>query len=254
MEGKEKPKRKPISKKTRFEIFKRDSFKCVYCGRTPEADGVKLVVEHIRPVVKGGENDYLNLVTACFDCNSGKGKRELSDKSVIEKQRKELELQNIRRNQLLEMKQWRDELIKIKESEIDFFNNELGRLFNRSLNEHGRETVGKLIKKHTLEKCIEMLERVSERTLPEGVDCVTYVWRCLNMDTVCSNDPMLKDTFYIRKIIINRFEVNDNYKKIELKEAIYKNLCAGVDKERIIQEAKSCKSLWTFLDWLTEDF
>jgi len=28
-------KRKPINKKLRFDVFKRDGFQCVYCGRTP---------------------------------------------------------------------------------------------------------------------------------------------------------------------------------------------------------------------------
>ena len=45
-------KRKTISKKTRFEVFKRDSFKCQYCGASaPEAI---LVVDHIDPFSKGG--------------------------------------------------------------------------------------------------------------------------------------------------------------------------------------------------------
>lgn len=28
-------KRKPLSKRIRFEVFKRDSFTCQFCGRTP---------------------------------------------------------------------------------------------------------------------------------------------------------------------------------------------------------------------------
>ena len=47
--------RKDISKKTRFEIFKRDSFTCQYCGR--KAPDVLLVIDHIEPVSKGGTND-----------------------------------------------------------------------------------------------------------------------------------------------------------------------------------------------------
>ncbi|MFX5785200.1 HNH endonuclease, partial [Acinetobacter baumannii] len=45
--------RKNISTKTRFEVFKRDSFKCQYCGRC--APEVILHVDHIHPVSKGGE-------------------------------------------------------------------------------------------------------------------------------------------------------------------------------------------------------
>jgi len=69
-------KRKPLSKKVRFDVFKRDSFICQYCGGTPPA--IVLEVDHITPVSKGGENIADNLITACFDCNRGKGAEELS--------------------------------------------------------------------------------------------------------------------------------------------------------------------------------
>lgn len=69
-------KRKPLSKKTRFEVFKRDSFTCQYCSAKPPK--VPLEVDHIIPVKSGGTNDVENLITACFDCNRGKGARELT--------------------------------------------------------------------------------------------------------------------------------------------------------------------------------
>ena len=78
-------KRKPISKKTRFEIFKRDGFKCMYCGAHPPA--VLLHIDHIKPVADGGKNDIDNLITACEPCNLGKGARllEVTPKSLEEK-------------------------------------------------------------------------------------------------------------------------------------------------------------------------
>lgn len=59
-----------ISKKIRFEVFKRDGFVCGYCGQSPPA--VILEVDHIDPKSKGGKDDINNLITACFDCNRGK--------------------------------------------------------------------------------------------------------------------------------------------------------------------------------------
>lgn len=60
----------------RFEIFKRDDFQCRYCGkRSPEAI---LEVDHVLPRASGGTDDYDNLVTACFECNRGKGARLLT--------------------------------------------------------------------------------------------------------------------------------------------------------------------------------
>lgn len=40
-------KRKGLSPKVRFEVFKRDSFKCQYCGRS--APDVMLRADHIEP-------------------------------------------------------------------------------------------------------------------------------------------------------------------------------------------------------------
>jgi len=69
-------KRKAISKKTRFDVFKRDSFTCQYCGAHPPS--TILHIDHIEPVANGGGNDIDNLITACVQCNLGKGARSLS--------------------------------------------------------------------------------------------------------------------------------------------------------------------------------
>ena len=52
--------------------MKRDGFKCKICGRT-EKDGIKLHVDHIKPVSKGGKTVMSNLQTLCEGCNIGKG-------------------------------------------------------------------------------------------------------------------------------------------------------------------------------------
>lgn len=59
-----------ISKRLRFEIFRRDNHACRYCGAmAPEA---KLTVDHVIPSATGGSDEPSNLVTACADCNGGK--------------------------------------------------------------------------------------------------------------------------------------------------------------------------------------
>ena len=60
----------PIGPKQRFEIFKRDSFTCHYCGR--KAPSITLQLDHIIPVAKGGDNSSDNLLTSCEECNRGK--------------------------------------------------------------------------------------------------------------------------------------------------------------------------------------
>jgi hypothetical protein len=63
--------RQPVSLKLRFDVFKRDGFICQYCGAHPPA--VVLECDHITPVALGGGSEIENLVTACFECNRGKG-------------------------------------------------------------------------------------------------------------------------------------------------------------------------------------
>jgi len=59
-----------VSKKIRFEVFKRDGFQCVYCGKSPPE--ITLECDHLTPKSKGGKDGINNLVAACFSCNRGK--------------------------------------------------------------------------------------------------------------------------------------------------------------------------------------
>ncbi len=90
-----------VRKKDRFEVFKRDSFTCQYCGR--EAPEVVLQADHIHPKSKGGSDDISNLVTSCWDCNIGKGDRKLDDNTAIEKQKRQLDQLQERREQVTMM-------------------------------------------------------------------------------------------------------------------------------------------------------
>lgn len=59
-----------VSRRTRFEVFRRDNFTCRYCGAS--APEVTVTVDHVTPVTLGGSDEPNNLVTACHDCNAGK--------------------------------------------------------------------------------------------------------------------------------------------------------------------------------------
>lgn len=58
----------PVTKRTRYEVLKRDNFTCRYCRSTENP----LKVDHVTPVALGGTDDPSNLVAACQDCNAGK--------------------------------------------------------------------------------------------------------------------------------------------------------------------------------------
>lgn len=55
----------------RYDILTRDNYRCQICGSTAQ-DGVKLHVDHIIPVSKGGKTEPSNLRTLCDRCNLGK--------------------------------------------------------------------------------------------------------------------------------------------------------------------------------------
>lgn len=135
--------RKPLSKKLRFEVFKRDGFTCQYCGHM--APDVLLEVDHIKPVAQGGKNEIMNLVTSCRDCNSGKGARELDDSSVIKKQQKQLTELNDRKEQLKLMLAWKEELAVMVEEQVDVIDVFIQERYDKILSSEGRRIIKSLI-------------------------------------------------------------------------------------------------------------
>jgi hypothetical protein len=75
-------KRASIGKRMRFEILKRDGFRCAYCGETSAT--AQLVVDHVRAVAAGGTSHSGNLITACVPCNSGKSDLALPVAAALE--------------------------------------------------------------------------------------------------------------------------------------------------------------------------
>ena len=90
------------SKKIRFEIFKRDGFKCAYCGKSPPA--VVLEVDHIEPKARGGKDDINNYITACFDCN--RGKRDIPLEKIPSQIQENLDVLREKESQLKEYRRF----------------------------------------------------------------------------------------------------------------------------------------------------
>jgi hypothetical protein len=57
-----------VSKRTRYEVLRRDNHTCRYCRATD----APLTVDHVTPVALGGTDAPDNLVACCRDCNAGK--------------------------------------------------------------------------------------------------------------------------------------------------------------------------------------
>jgi hypothetical protein len=65
-----------LTSSLRYDILKRDGFRCQICGRKISDDpDLILHVDHIIPISKGGLTIWNNLRTLCQDCNLGKSNK-----------------------------------------------------------------------------------------------------------------------------------------------------------------------------------
>ncbi len=61
-------------------LFERDRYLCAYCGEVFRHEDLSR--EHIVPLCQNGENTWMNVVTACKDCNGQKGGRTLEQSNM----------------------------------------------------------------------------------------------------------------------------------------------------------------------------
>lgn len=202
--------RKQISKTLRFEVFKRDSFTCQYCGAdAPEA---VLHVDHITPVASGGDNDLTNLITSCVKCNLGKGATELSDRSAVSRQKAQLDELNARREQLEMMAEWRSGLRSIEAKEADIAVEEMhDHIHPYTLNETGKKIIARVIKRYGLKMVIAGIQKSCEINLKFGPDGNPYqdsVTRAIDnlgrAIRLAGDPPHMHQARYINGIARNR--------------------------------------------------
>lgn len=155
--------RKALSKKLRFEVFKRDRFTCQYCGAAaPEA---VLHCDHMHPVAEGGTNELLNLITACGGCNLGKGAKRLDDRSAIQRQRGQIEELENRREQLEMMLEWRDKSQAAVVDVVEAVATRIGERSNIWPNDAGKADIRRWLKKYSLAEVLAALDEAFDRFL-----------------------------------------------------------------------------------------
>jgi hypothetical protein len=241
--------RKAITKKMRFEVFKRDYFKCQYCGG--EAPKVVLHVDHINPVAKGGKNEILNLITSCVDCNSGKSDRLLSDDTAVAKQRRQLEELGERREQLEMMLQWRDGLSELTDDQKRVIRDH----FQKRVPGYSIKDESKLpsewLRKYTLSKILDAMDLAVDRyvqvedgkpTKNSVEEAIKKIGGILRMGEM---EPDEKRLYYMKGIVRNRMYM-PHYLMADLQRAAR----AGVDIDAIEYEAKTARNWTQFNQWL----
>lgn len=246
-------KRKTISKKTRFEVFKRDSFKCQYCGASaPEAI---LVVDHIDPFSKGGADEMVNYITACQSCNAGKSDRVLSDTTTLQKQKAQLDELNMRRDQLEMMMQWRAGLKEISELEVETASDAWSaNVVGWSLNENGLKTLRSYVKKYGLQGVLDAIEsacdsyiRIDNETGKATEDSVPLAWKKVGgLLAIASLPDDERRLHYVKGILRNRL----SYVPYDVIRHLQDALAAGVSVDAMQLEAKNARNWTEFRNWL----
>jgi 5-methylcytosine-specific restriction endonuclease McrA len=231
-----------IKKQVRFEVFKRDKFTCQYCGK--KAPDVVLNVDHIKPVANGGDNNIINLITSCFDCNNGKSSRELSDNSVIEKQRKQLELLQERREQIELMLEWKKSLASFDNDVLDMVMDYINsKIIPFTLNDTGRSTVSQLLKKFPADKVLDGIDEASIKYLQynkDGLDqnsVELFITKIGGFIYIKGMPPVNQKLAYIKGIGKNRFAFW-NAQKASIILNSYVKACRnyGWDDARILED------------------
>lgn len=248
-------KRKGITKSVRFEVFKRDSFTCQYCGA--KAPDVLLEIDHIQPVSKDGGNDIMNLVTACKPCNLGKSDRALSDDSAIRKQQAQLEELNARREQLEMMLAWRDGLKDLQGEQLEA----VCAAWNKAasgwvLNDTGKQEAEKLLRRFGLRAVLDAIDVAQENYIEYGEDgkgtpeSVTHAWKKVGgICAVSAMPPDEKRLRYVTGILRKRL----SYVPFDVLRTLKAAHRAGVDVDAMVDEAKFCRNWTAFSDWLDEE-
>jgi hypothetical protein len=235
-------KRKSISNKVRFEVFKRDCFTCQYCGR--KAPDIVLNVDHVDPVAKGGSGAIFNLVTSCFDCNSGKSDRRLDDSSEVARQKEQLALIQERRNQLKMLKQWRDECASIELEMLAMVEEEVKNKFSCQLSDYGKKNFSKYIRRFGLTEVLECVRIASEHYS----DVETALDKVPGIAVNRKREQELPGSArapYVLAILKNRFSYVDVRSFWIVMNLALKN---SVEVESVVEIAKNCKRLRDFID------
>ena len=193
----------------------------------------------------------LNLITSCSDCNAGKSDRRLSDTSVIDKQRQQLEELQERKEQIEMMFQWQRGLLDLDDEVIaqlaGFWSEQIPGF---SLNEHGLKELKSLRRRFDISEILQAMKVAVEQyvAFSDGKpthESVELAWKkvggiCVTHKRARDN-PALSRTYYIRGILRNRLNYCNEVMALQL---LKKAVALGASIESLEEHSKSVRN-WT---------
>lgn len=202
-----------ISRSRRFEVFKRDSFKCQYCGAA--APDVLLEADHIKPLAAGGTDELLNLITSCEACNRGKAARELDDNSAVTKQRTQLEKLQERREQLEMMMEWSQGLRDVEQQGFEWVYDHWRSLApGWDLSDQGKKNLRRWCRQFTPPEIVAAMDRAADSYLQFTQDgtvtkeswelAYSKIPGIARVERETKDDPDAREIYRLRGILRNR--------------------------------------------------
>lgn len=228
--------RKPISNSVRFEVFKRDSFTCQYCGG--KAPSVVLNVDHIRPVSDGGTNDILNLVTSCFTCNNGKSDRKLTDGAAVDAARNQAEAMEERRQQICMMAEWQVELARL-DPEMEAVAAVLN-IHKLELNDDGRRHARQIVRRYGLQTTLAAVAAACDQS---GKPTWGYIAAIAKNKSSDASDPKRGQLFRVFNAIVSGFDRSNLY--FVCKDIVADWHADGFDALRLLRSAQGDATGWS---------
>lgn len=238
-----------ISKRLRFEVFKRDKFTCQYCGK--RAPDVILHADHIEPASGGGPTTILNLITSCEGCNLGKGARPLNDSATLDKQRDMLAGLEERRQQIEMMIEWRNELQSFQQDNVKIIEDRIQTRTGFHINEHGRGNLKKWLGKYSISEVIAAVDESFDTFLEHnGNEVVPESWEkafakiplMASIAQQSADRPYLRKLLYIQGILRRRFRI----KKLDWIDYLEHIHVSGMDLETMESRAKRSNEVEDF--------
>ena len=231
-----------FDKQLQYRIFGRDNFRCVYCENSVPEVVLDAVTESGNEDQEGIDG-YITVCDKCFDlffADGEKGNHELPQTTDTPGEQADMMIRWHRESQ--------DSKNKCLRYAIEHFETRA----ECDLSDRGRKIMEKLIDMYPFKLILVSIEAACSQYLVPEEDgynhesinkAFNYVEKICYVKSSAKDKPYLKDLFYVRGILKNRFSYVDLVESMRLLEDAYKTGYSIDTLKRIAKEC-TCWSNW----------